>query len=123
MKANVKKKLGMISGIFMAIVMLQSTLNVYASNIKTNKLVESQSLDGISSVKIDPELQKVMEKYETDKRISVWVWLKSIPSGNIDQMLLEEVGMDPAVYKDESRFAKEILPEIEKEVEKKSGMK
>lgn len=84
--------------------------------------IQHKSQDDKWKEKIDEELWEVMgEKYKKDL-IEVYLWLKdTVDYKTIDQALIDEKGMDPAVYENEYRFNNEIVVQITKEVEERLG--
>ena len=71
--------------------------------------------------KIDAELAAVMETASDTDLIPVWLWRDSVPVKEIDRMVLEETGMNPAVYEDNERFEAEIAPALAASIENRVG--
>jgi len=71
--------------------------------------------------KISHELREVMEEVGSNELIPVWIYQQPVDEDIITEALIEENGMDPAVYEDEDRFYNEIAPDIVKEVEDEVG--
>jgi hypothetical protein len=90
--------------------------------LNTSAIAESAvRADEIARAKISSELLEVMAESSKDDLIPVYLWLKEIDYGIIASALIEEKGMDPAVYKDTDRFYGEIVPPIEAEVVARVG--
>ena len=71
--------------------------------------------------KIDAELWKVMEEKSDDDLIPVWLWLYGIAPEIITNALINEKGMDPAIYEDPVRVEKEVIAPIVKQIEEELG--
>ena len=48
--------------------------------------------------KIEADLREDLAEMEMDDEIVIWIWLKSKTTAEINQMLLDETGMDADLY-------------------------
>ncbi len=89
-------------------------LNNYAMTISDSSLALNNKID-------EELLAEIASKSDADL-IPIWIWRKdTVSSETVDEMLLAETGMDPAVYTNELRFEKEILPTISENVLQKQS--
>lgn len=71
--------------------------------------------------KISSELWEVMAEKSDNDLIPVYLWLKDIDQKVITNALIQEKGMNPAIYEDQKRFEEEIVPQIEAEIVARVG--
>ena len=107
-----KKRTYSVLAITLSIMMLFSLLPVSATEIQAEVDWES---------KVSEELLEVMETKTDTDLISIYIWLNDIDHDIIDEAMIKEKGMDPAVYENEERFNKEIVPQIEAQIVSRVG--
>ena len=62
--------------------------------------------------KINANVWVAIDETPDSDSIPVWLWLKGVDDAAITKTMIREKGFDPAVYEDENRFNKEIVPKI-----------
>ena len=107
-----KKRTYSVLAIVLSIMMLFSAFPVFAA--ETQAEVDWES-------KVSEELLEVMETKTDTDLISIYIWLNDIDHDIIDEAMIKEKGMDPAVYENEERFNKEIVPQIEAQIVSRVG--
>lgn len=107
-----KKSIYSVLAIMISIMILFSVLPVSAAEIHAKVDWES---------KVSKELLEVMATKNDTDLILVYIWLNDIDHDIIDKAMIKEKGMDPAVYENEERFNKEIVPQIEAQIVARVG--
>ena len=97
------------------------TLSVMLTVGSATALAQETAENDFWRQKIDAELAAVMETASDADLIPVWLWRDSVPVKEIDRMVLEETGMNPAVYEDNERFEAEIAPALAASIENRVG--
>jgi hypothetical protein len=106
-----KKKLQRLIAVTIAII----TLFTFSSSA-----IEASGNDDWRS-KICAELWKEMQDKAKDDLILVNIWLRSVDEKVITEAMINEKGMNPAIYEDETRFNEEIVPEVARQVVERVG--
>lgn len=106
------KKHFRIFAIVIAVMMLCSALPVSATEARESVNWES---------KVSNELLEVMKTKSNTDLIPVYIWLNDIDHDVITEAMIEEKGMDPAVYENEARFQTEIVSKIEAQLVSRVG--
>ena len=71
--------------------------------------------------KVSDKLLEVMTSKSDTDLIPVYIWLNDINHDIIDDAMIKEKGMDPAVYENEARFNSEMIPQIEAQIVARVG--
>ena len=67
--------------------------------------------------KIEQPLKEAMEQAGPDELIHIYVFLYNQPVRQmVREKMLEETGMDPAIYEDDQAFEEQIVPRVTQEV-------
>lgn len=120
MKKNFKFKLPLLIA-FVLLVCTTLPSTVFGQDVREGFQWGKKSNGVVWNEKISAELWAVMEKSSDDDLIPVWLWLTDIDAQVITNAMIEEHGLDPAIYEDEERFNEEVVPEVTREIEKLVG--
>lgn len=97
--------------LLLAVVLLLNG-SIYAETTNEEQIVMQQTYTAV----INEELQEAMSNVQEDETLPIWIWMEPINCSEIEALVLEETGMDPAIYENEEQFDRVILPEIEENV-------
>jgi len=118
LKKRTKIKLGRI----IAYVMIITTmLSSSAFAMEKPEISEQTEKRKTWQEKIDAELWEVMAEKSDDDLIPVYLWLKDVDREIITNALINEKGMDPAIYENQEWFQDEIVSEITRQIEERVG--
>ncbi len=91
-----------------------SVVTAFLMLISSLSVSSIENLDSLNwESKVSAELLEVMSTKADDELIPVYIWLNDIDHGAIDEAMIREKGMDPAIYENNERFLSEIVSEIE----------
>lgn len=107
-----KKKIIKIISLVSIIMIILSSIPVFGSELQTATEWES---------KISDELLEIMDTKSNTELIPVYIWLNDIDHEIIRKAMIDEKGMNPAIYENDELFKKEIVPEIEAKIVERVG--